>query len=109
MIIPVKVYKDNLVDSMIIELHGDFKSCFQSTEDYIVGSLFQNKKETFLIIGNHILEGKEAVMEKPMVKLKKLTNIENDNINYVIDSIITKKFVFRTRPKPIVLNVPKGN
>ena len=108
MIIPIKVNGINLVDSMIIELHGDFKTCMKSNEDYVVGSLFENKKkERYLIIGNHILEGKETLLEKPMVKLKKLKHI--NYTNYVINSIITKKYVFRTRPKPIVLNVPKEN
>ena len=31
----------------------------------------------------------------------------NTSTEYVVRSIIRKKFIFKTRPKPIIANVPK--
>lgn len=52
--------------------------------------------------------GKEVVLEKPYALLEKADNedmIDDDKITeYSVKSVITKKVIFKTRPKPIVFN-----
>ena len=45
--------------------------------------------------------GKEMKMEKPLALLEKKTDT---GVAYHIKTIITKKLIFKTRPKPIVSN-----
>lgn len=56
------------------------------------------------------------VLEKPLIVLEKHCNNAGDETTeennttkteYTVKAIVRKKLLFRTRPKPIVTNVPK--
>ncbi|XP_045191603.1 chromosome transmission fidelity protein 8 homolog [Mercenaria mercenaria] len=75
-----------------------------------IGDLhFTHKDVPVLIIGHHILYGKVMTLEKPYGIMVKDTSQEETGgpPNYHITAVIKKKLLFKTRPKPIIANVPK--
>lgn len=93
----------------LIELQGDLET---KSEDALGGKLigdlhFNLDANPILIIGHHILHGKVQELDKPLVVITKEKR-ENDedivhtDVKYGVTAVIKKKFVFKTRPKPIV-------
>jgi len=111
----------------VIEMQGDLESRIgdMSLGGKFVGDLhYDTAKHTpILIIGHHILHGKIVDCERPLVAIEKKScpvphqdqmDVDEDDAlrtntstEYVVRSIIRKKFIFKTRPKPIIANVPK--
>merc|ERR1712183_1043353 len=117
-------------ETFLIEMQGDLESRKnEHLEGKFIGDLHYTKDGTpIMIIGHHILYGKVVVLDKPLVALEKsqvskdgsdsLIN-RNDSeemmdldtemetkTEYRVKSIIRKKLIFKTRPKPIIV-VPK--
>lgn len=89
----------------MLELQGIVKSHSESRFDgQFVGDLHYTKNGTpVLIIGHHLMFGKEIVLEKPLAVLKK-GKFEGENTEYSVMCVVKRKILFKTRPKPIVGN-----
>lgn len=110
-------FRDGIIeDWAIIDLQGNLN--FEKVEDpnaQLVGDLhFTKAGVPILIIGIHVLHGKEVVLDKPLVVLEKHNDkteseTEKDTIKteYNVKAVVRKKLLFKSRPKPIVTNVPK--
>ncbi|XP_071823611.1 chromosome transmission fidelity protein 8 homolog [Apostichopus japonicus] len=128
------VVKTNLPEHgaewVMLEMQGQLESPEdEELSGQFIGDLHFNKKGIpILIIGHHILYGKVVTMEKPFLVLMKKNAKEENNDNeeetekmetdeissssetetyYSITAIVKKKLIFKTRPKPIITNVPK--
>ncbi|XP_030765836.1 chromosome transmission fidelity protein 8 homolog [Sitophilus oryzae] len=85
-----------------IELQGDLKSHSETAFDgKFVGDLHFSKSGTpLLIIGHHLMYGKETKLDKPFALLEKCQ--EDGNVTYKVRCVVKNKIIFKTRPKPIV-------
>ena len=115
-------------ESFMIEMQGDLESRNnEHLEGKFIGDLHYTKDGTpIMIIGHHILYGKVMELEKPLVTLEKMdTSPElkksddgemmdvDDHLEprteYRVKSIISKKLIFKTRPKPIIVMNKSGD
>lgn len=113
---------------VMLEMQGKLESPEEEQlSGQFIGDLHFNKKGIpILIIGHHILYGKLVVMEKPFIVLVKQRGKEENSEDgmeemdtdqgssssqtdtyYSVSAVIKKKLIFKTRPKPIITNVPK--
>ncbi|XP_076662208.1 chromosome transmission fidelity protein 8 homolog [Halictus rubicundus] len=116
MIIPIK-RDGSLEEWAIVELQGDLKFDSADTISKYIGDLHFSKSGTpILIIGIHVLHGKEVALPKPFAILEKkdnatdkMTDESQVKTEYIVKALVKKKLIFRSRPKPIITNVPKCN
>ncbi|XP_063976568.1 chromosome transmission fidelity protein 8 homolog [Diachasmimorpha longicaudata] len=107
MIVPIARAHDKWTQYAIIELQGDLEAASSDPESgQFMGDLHYTKTGVpIMILGMHILQGKETSLAKPMAVFEQNKN-EGEELKYLIKGMITKKLTFRGRPKPIVTDVP---
>lgn len=75
------------------------------SEATIVGDLhyYNRNRHPVLVLGHHVLNGKEIKLEQPMAVIEKIT--DSDKTEYRVKAVVKKKLLFKSRPKPIISNV----
>ncbi|XP_064466813.1 chromosome transmission fidelity protein 8 homolog isoform X2 [Ornithodoros turicata] len=105
--------KDELSEWAILEMQGHLVSKEGTLfGGKYIGDLHYTKSGVpILLVGHHVLYGKEQAMDKPVLVMKKVVQSEvvsdsdeKTNVEYQVQAVIKKKLVFRTRPKPIITN-----
>ncbi|XP_064641815.1 chromosome transmission fidelity protein 8 homolog [Lineus longissimus] len=101
----------------VVELQGDLETRHgDDLSGKPIGNLhFTHKGIPVLIIGHHILYGKVVKLEKPFAVIEKFDKTNHmdtdaDEVNrmsYDVKAFVYRKLFFKTRPKPIIANVPK--
>ena len=116
----VKFSPEGVDEWGIIELQGELETRDQVPFDSMhIGDLYFNKKGIpQMIIGHHLLTGKVEKLDKPYAVLKKHTSeLESDSMDwdqadseqlesrsteYMVVAMVTRKILFKNRPKPII-------
>lgn len=104
----------------LVELQGQLETRDQVSLDGLhIGDLhFSDRGTPNLILGHHLLTGKVVDLEKPYAVLKKKTRVgsspggaaaveseghlEHSSIEYEVVGLISKKIIFKNRPKLII-------
>ena len=83
----------------LVELQGVLETQDgQSYDNLYIGDLhFDVNGVPSLLLGHHLLTGKVVTLDQPMVVFRNCTSAE-----YNIVAVITKKIIFKNRPKPLV-------
>ncbi|KAK0163554.1 hypothetical protein PV327_007224 [Microctonus hyperodae] len=122
MIIPIVSESDKLPEWAIVELQGSletYQPVVDPKSERFIGDLHYKKGDdnsAILIIGSHVLNGKEVTLPKPLGVLVKEPGEpvpdnkkdEETNTKWIVKGVVRKKLIFKSRPKPIVTDQPKS-
>ncbi|XP_046991535.1 chromosome transmission fidelity protein 8 homolog isoform X1 [Schistocerca americana] len=111
--IPVKIADGSkLGEWAIIELQGDLRNRSNDTlHSQFIGDLhYTEKGAPVLIVGHHILYGKEQALEKPFIVAERVRHKSEDSTRteYLVRAVVKRKLLFKSRPKPIIATLNKS-
>lgn len=85
---------------IIIELQGELENNKGIVDSVSVGKFTLEANKVELIIGDHILQGREITLKKPFAILKKNRDVMSDNdASYQVAGVVEKKYLFDQMPK----------
>ncbi|XP_063828220.1 chromosome transmission fidelity protein 8 homolog [Ostrinia nubilalis] len=89
----------------IVELQGLVQMKESSGGAALVGDLSftARSRQPSLVLGHHVLAGKEVKLDQPMAVIEKVT--DDHTTRYRVRAVVKKKLLFKSRPKPIISNV----
>jgi chromosome transmission fidelity protein 8 len=105
-VIPISIEDEstNGRDWILVELQGELRARDGEVAEWKekrLGKLLNRHGDNpVLIIGSSKLEGKRVKLNKPFAILKRC-----GGGGYESRGVVTEKFVFKTRPKPLTLGV----